>query len=131
MLALVEISLRATPCRRCCSETNYGKHSLGKNGYSCIGAVVGATFPSEGQKLRTLMPNAIILAPGVGSQGGTIKNLLINFGQEIKGVIIPVSRAITYNISDLTISLGKYQAIIRENVENFVSNLELVKNVER
>ncbi|NEQ77493.1 MAG: orotidine-5'-phosphate decarboxylase [Okeania sp. SIO2C9] len=109
---------------------NYSKDSLGKNGYSSIGAVVGATFPSEGNNLRKLMPNAIILAPGVGSQGGTIENFLINFGREIKGVIIPISRAITYT-SDLTISLEKYQTMIRKNVENFVSNLEQMKNAEK
>jgi orotidine-5'-phosphate decarboxylase len=38
--------------------------------YSQVGAVVGATYPEMGAKLRKLMPKSYILVPGYGAQGG-------------------------------------------------------------
>jgi orotidine-5'-phosphate decarboxylase len=37
---------------------------------NAVGAVVGATVPHEGRRLRQLLPRSIILAPGLGAQGG-------------------------------------------------------------
>ena len=40
-------------------------------GLSGMGAVVGATEPRHIERLRSLMPRAILLIPGVGAQGRT------------------------------------------------------------
>ncbi len=45
-----------------------GEGLVGESGYSSIGAVIGATFPEEGSRLRSLMPKAPILVPGYGAQ---------------------------------------------------------------
>ncbi len=37
--------------------------------YSEVGAVVGATYPEQGEILRKLMPHNYILVPGYGAQG--------------------------------------------------------------
>jgi orotidine-5'-phosphate decarboxylase len=42
----------------------------GTSGYGPIGAVVGATYPEQLADLRRRMPNAWILIPGFGAQGG-------------------------------------------------------------
>lgn len=47
---------------------------------SPVGAVIGATAPEEGKRLRTLLPNSIILAPGIGPQGGDARALAALWG---------------------------------------------------
>ncbi|MEA5619100.1 orotidine-5'-phosphate decarboxylase [Cronbergia sp. UHCC 0137] len=100
-----------------------GKDSIGKSGYSCIGAVVGATFPDEAKQLREIMPNAIFLTPGVGSQGGNIESILDSRGHDGKGVIVPISRGITY-FKNRDMSLPDYQSAVRERAIHFIQTLQ-------
>ncbi|MDD5624088.1 MAG: orotidine-5'-phosphate decarboxylase, partial [Candidatus Peribacteraceae bacterium] len=59
---------------------SWGTQCLGKEtSLSCVGAVVGATYPEELKYLRTLMPHAIILIPGYGAQGGTAADVAHGF----------------------------------------------------
>ena len=54
---------------------------IGGSGYSEVGAVVGATYPEMGAKLRKIMPKSYILVPGYGAQGGKGKDLTAFFNQ--------------------------------------------------
>jgi len=47
-----------------------GKEGIGERGYADVGAVTGLTYPEEAPALRAQMPNAILLVPGLGAQGG-------------------------------------------------------------
>ena len=67
---------------------------IGKSGYSSVGAVVGATYPEMGEKLRAVMPKSFILVPGYGAQGGTGKDLVPFFDREGLGAIVNSSRGI-------------------------------------
>lgn len=62
--------------------------------YSYIGAVVGATYPEVGKRLRQIMPNTFILVPGYGAQGGKGKDLVHFFNEDKTGAIINSSRGI-------------------------------------
>ena len=62
--------------------------------YSNVGAVVGATYPEQGEQLRKLMPTTFILAPGYGAQGATAKDLSAFFDEEGAGAIVNSSRGI-------------------------------------
>ncbi len=62
--------------------------------YSNVGAVVGATYPEQGEKLRKLMPNTYILVPGYGAQGGRGKDLKHFFNKDGLGAIVNSSRGI-------------------------------------
>ena len=79
----------------------WGKDLIGKQGYSAIGAVVGATFSHEISTLRKLMPTAYFLVPGYGAQGATAKDIKYCFNPDGLGAIINASRSIlyAYNIS--------------------------------
>jgi orotidine-5'-phosphate decarboxylase len=61
------------------------------------GLVVGATFPEELRRVREIVGDLPILAPGVGAQGGdleaTVRAGIDSVGQ---GLLISVSRAILY-----------------------------------
>ena len=65
-----------------------------EEGYSNVGAVVGATYPEQGARLRRLMPHTFILAPGYGAQGATAKDLSAFFDENGEGAIINSSRGI-------------------------------------
>lgn len=66
-------------------------------GYSHIGAVVGATLPADQiRALRRLMPRAIFLLPGYGSQGGTAEAAAAAFDPAGLGGLVSASRSLTY-----------------------------------
>ncbi len=72
----------------------WGEELMGKNGYSYVGAVAGATYPEQGKLLRKIMPNTYILVPGYGAQGGKGADLVHFFNKDGLGAIINSSRGI-------------------------------------
>ncbi|MCR4695483.1 MAG: orotidine-5'-phosphate decarboxylase [Pseudobutyrivibrio sp.] len=62
--------------------------------YSNVGAVVGATYPEMGERLRKLMPHTYILVPGYGAQGGKGADLKNFFNKDGLGAIVNSSRGI-------------------------------------
>ena len=62
--------------------------------YTNVGAVVGATYPEMGRKLREIMPHTYILVPGYGAQGGTGADLKPFFNKDGLGAIVNSSRGI-------------------------------------
>lgn len=73
---------------------NWGESNIGNHGYSRVGAVVGATHPQEGKRLRELMPHTFFLVPGYGAQGGTAKDVAGMFDKDGSGAIVNSSRGI-------------------------------------
>src|SRR3989339_284838 len=73
-----------------------GNKLVGKEGYSSVGAVVGATFPAEAKAIRQLMPKAIFLVPGYGAQGAKAADLKDYFNKGGLGALINAARSITY-----------------------------------
>lgn len=65
-----------------------------EDGYSDVGAVVGATYPRQGERLRELMPHTYILVPGYGAQGGRGVDLTHFFDRDGLGAIVNSSRGI-------------------------------------
>jgi orotidine-5'-phosphate decarboxylase len=67
---------------------------VGSSGIADIGAVVGATVPGHLARLRDRMPNAPILLPGVGAQGGKVEDLAPAWKPGRAGGLVTVSRSI-------------------------------------
>ena len=88
----------------------WGADHMG-DGYSYIGAVVGATYPEQGEKLRKVMPKSFILVPGYGAQGGQGKDLVHFFNEDGLGAIVNSSRGI--------IAAYKQEAYAKFGPENF------------
>ncbi|MDL2288668.1 orotidine-5'-phosphate decarboxylase [Oscillospiraceae bacterium OttesenSCG-928-F05] len=72
----------------------WGKDSVGKYGFSSIGAVVGATHPAQLKELRKLHPSLFFLVPGYGAQGGSAADIEYSFNREGHGAIVNSSRGI-------------------------------------
>ena len=73
---------------------DWGKNCRGKYGYSDVGAVVGATHPTQAEILRKQMPHTFFLIPGYGAQGGTARDLKVCFDADGMGGIVNSSRGI-------------------------------------
>ena len=71
----------------------WGDELMG-DGYSYVGAVVGATYPEMGKVLRKIMPKTFILVPGYGAQGGKGADLIHFFNEDGLGAIVNSSRGI-------------------------------------
>lgn len=70
-----------------------GENSIGKYGFSPVGAVVGATHGQLSEKIREMMPHTFFLVPGYGAQGGSVANIKPLFKNK-KGLIVNSSRGI-------------------------------------
>lgn len=72
----------------------WGEDLIGEEGFSSLGAVVGATWPEQAVQLRKAMPKAIILVPGYGAQGASADDAVASFTADGKGSIVNASRSI-------------------------------------
>jgi orotidine-5'-phosphate decarboxylase len=73
-----------------------GCTKVGRDGYSSLGAVIGATRCEDAKKLRELMPQQIFLVPGFGAQGAGVNDVLPCFKADGRGAIITASRSVLY-----------------------------------
>lgn len=94
-----------------------------KNGYSGLGAVVGATYPEEAKILRELMPGSLFLVPGYGAQGGTATSILPNFDQTKRGAIINISRALLSSFSSNEITQDQMISELANKIDHFNSDI--------
>jgi orotidine-5'-phosphate decarboxylase len=74
----------------------WGAAYRGHEGYSCLGAVVGATYPEELVRLRGLMPHTLLLVPGFGAQGGDLDSVKGAFDADGLGAVVNSSRGIIF-----------------------------------
>jgi orotidine-5'-phosphate decarboxylase len=73
-----------------------GRPAIGRSGLSDIGAVTGATAPEHLERLRSEMPAAVMLLPGMGPQGASGRDLAPAFVPGRAGGLVAASRAIVY-----------------------------------
>lgn len=89
-----------------------------ETGLNPIGAVIGATVPHEGRRLRMLMPHTVMLAPGLGAQGGDENSIGALRGQQLGDLLVPVSRGLT-SVADRTMSPQDYRDLLLGRIEKF------------
>jgi orotidine-5'-phosphate decarboxylase len=74
----------------------WGADIVGDVGLSSVGAVVGATHPREVGEARRLMPQAVLLLPGVGAQGASVADLARAFQSGPASALVNASRSVDY-----------------------------------
>lgn len=87
-----------------------------EGGYTDAGAVVGATRPEAGAKVREMLPEALFLTPGYGEQGGgasSVRPLLDGWNG---GVLVNSSRGVLYAYEKT--GAGDYRAAAAEAAKN-------------
>ncbi|MCY2929041.1 MAG: orotidine-5'-phosphate decarboxylase [Planctomycetota bacterium] len=73
-----------------------GEGLVGASGYSCVGAVVGATWPAQARELRAMMPQQIVLVPGYGAQGASAADCAASFKPDRTGALVNASRSVIF-----------------------------------
>lgn len=105
---------------------SWSADEIGENGYSFVGAVVGATFPEQAKRLREIMPNTIFLVPGYGAQGGSAADVRPCFNNDGLGAIVNNSRGIIFAYEKLGMLSDAYAEAARTAVIEMKKDLESV-----
>ena len=74
----------------------WGADLVGEHGLSSVGAVIGATHPRAVGEARRLLPQSILLLPGVGAQGATPADLARAFTSGPASALVNVARDVIY-----------------------------------
>ena len=99
---------------------SWTKEHLGNCGYGDVGAVVGATYPTEVATLRRAMPEVIFLVPGYGAQGGNAADAAPAFRADGLGAVVNNSRGIFSSFAPET---NDWEAKIVEATKNTIQAL--------
>jgi len=98
----------------------WARENLGKCGLGDVGAVVGATYPSELASLRKLIPEVLFLVPGFGAQGGSAADVAPAFRTDGLGAVINSSRGI---IGAFSPSDPKWESAVDQAARDTIANL--------
>ncbi len=90
---------------------HWGSQSIGKYGYSSVGAVVGVTYPETAKEIRKILPNVFFLVPGYGAQGASAKELKNYFNNDGYGALISASRAVLYSYKKNSRSITTFRQL--------------------
>jgi orotidine-5'-phosphate decarboxylase len=74
----------------------WGEDLVGERGLSAVGAVIGATHPRAVGEARRLLPQSVLLLPGVGAQGATPADVARAFTSGPASALVNVSRDVIY-----------------------------------
>jgi orotidine-5'-phosphate decarboxylase len=97
--------------------------NLGASGLGDVGAVVGATCPAELAVVRQLLPQAWLLIPGYGAQGGTAADVAAGFRADGLGAVVNSARGITACFQP---SEPRWQAAIERATRAAIAALRVV-----
>ena len=96
---------------------------IGQRGYSCVGAVVAATYPDEARRLRELMPRQLFLVPGYGAQGATAEDCAAAFKADGTGAIVNASRSVLYAFRDAKYAGGDWRRAVADAARTFAEDI--------
>jgi orotidine-5'-phosphate decarboxylase len=105
------------------AELGAAEELVGASGYSCVGAVVGATYPAEARRLREIMPRQIFLVPGYGAQGATAADCAAAFHADGSGAIVNAARSVIYAHRREEYKGLRWQQAVEQAVRKFASDI--------
>ena len=76
--------------------SEWAEEAVGERGLSNVGAVVGATYPRAVGEARRLLPQSVLLLPGVGAQGATAADVARAFTSGPASALVTASRSVIY-----------------------------------
>jgi orotidine-5'-phosphate decarboxylase len=85
--------------------------------------VVGATKSDYLKEIRNIVPNAFLLIPGVGAQGGALKDVFENGVNKQVGLLVNSSRSILYASKgeDYVVAAFKVAASLQNQMQKLLS----------
>jgi orotidine-5'-phosphate decarboxylase len=98
----------------------WGEDLVGEHGLSSVGAVVGATHPRAVGEARKLMPQTVLLLPGLGAQGARPGDLARAFTSGPASALVNASRSVIYAFreagTDFRTAAGAEAARVKQEV---------------
>ena len=98
----------------------WGEELVWQRGLSSVGAVLGATHPRSVGEARRLMPQSVLLLPGVGVQGATPADVARAFTSGPASALVSASRSVNYAYratgGDWRVAAGAEAARLRRDV---------------
>lgn len=94
-------------------------------GWSSVGAVVGATRPEQGLRVRERLPRALFLIPGYGAQGASASAAVRTFvrgPQGLEGGLVNASRAILFP-KNQGVGAASWERALEEALVRAIENL--------
>ncbi len=90
--------------------------------------VVGATKAEKLKEIRDIIPNHFLLVPGVGAQGGSLKEVAENGLNDKCGLLVNSSRGIIYSSSeqDFAIKAGEAAKEVQQEMSGLLKDKGLI-----
>ena len=105
------------------AQLGESKELIGQSGYSCLGAVVAATYPDQARKLREIMPQQFFLVPGYGAQGASAEDCAASFKDDGTGAIVNASRSVIFAHRNERYAGTDWKQAIATAAENFANDI--------
>jgi len=103
----------------------WGQSTINADGFSSVGAVMGATYPEDIKIMRGIMPAAIFLIPGYGAQGATASEISAAFNSQGLGAIVNASRSILYpydpKAADFVAAIRESALLMKEDINRHIA----------
>ena len=74
----------------------WGADLVGDRGLSSVGAVIGATHPRSVAEARRLLPQSVLLLPGLGAQGASPADVARAFTSGPASALVAAARSVIY-----------------------------------
>jgi orotidine-5'-phosphate decarboxylase len=78
----------------------WGADAVGERGLSSVGAVIGATQPRAIAEARRLLPQSVLLLPGLGAQGAKPGDVARAFTSGPASALVAAARSVIYAYRD-------------------------------
>ncbi len=101
----------------------------GARGYSSVGAVVSTRDQAVASRLRSLMPQSLLLAPGYGAQGMTAADFAPLFKSDGSGALVVAGRSVIYAYEDpryIERFTSEWDKCIEQACKDFVNEIRQI-----
>ncbi len=97
-----------------------------RTGWSSLGVVVGATYPTPALRIREQLAHSLFLVPGYGAQGASAEEAVAGFvpgPSGLEGGIVASSRAILFPQDGVTDTLSTWEKAIDRAIDQATHEL--------
>ena len=105
---------------------------IGARGYSSVGAVASCRDAEAAAKLRSLMPQSLLLVPGYGAQGMTARDVAPFFKSDGSGALVVSGRSVIFAYEEpryIEMYTSEWEKCVEHACRDFVNDLRSVVKI--
>ena len=107
--------------------------TVGRRGYSSIGAIVSIRDAGAAARLRAALPQSLFLVPGYGAQGLTAQDVAPLFKSDGSGAMIVAGRSVIYAYEEaryLEMYASEWDKCIEQACKDFINDIGQVVRID-